>query len=262
MEDKVKNMEYWKKKNNIPGIEALADSGLTDGKAGSSAFQMATPGSSPNKGFLGNLGQGLIGKGKMGFLNPAMWAARGVKNTLDADPTTTNVFGGGAGDQMFSGGVLGGIGGMMAGTQGQPAIPQENPMAAVPVQTPMVMKSPMKQEDGGVKTIAGQDIIKGEGKDEGNFYYKTIDGEQIFIEDPDGVVAKNVTDGMVSDLDFSFEETEDGYYKVTGVAGEGGEQPVRPEDVVPSMMPYGVGETPMEMYSPTKIYSKEDPEKY
>lgn len=44
MENKViKNMEYWKKKNNIPGIEALADSGLTDGRAGSSAFQMAVP---------------------------------------------------------------------------------------------------------------------------------------------------------------------------------------------------------------------------
>ena len=35
----MKNMEYWKKKNNIPGIEALKDSGLTDGRAGSSPFQ-------------------------------------------------------------------------------------------------------------------------------------------------------------------------------------------------------------------------------
>ena len=139
MENKViKNMEYWKKKNNIPGIEALADSGLTDGRAGSSAFQMATPGSSPNKGFLGNLGQGLIGKGKMGFLNPAMWAARGVKNTLDADPTTTNVLGGGVGGQMF-----GGMFGPAAGNGMQ----QDPAMAAMPVQTPMVMKSPMKQEE-------------------------------------------------------------------------------------------------------------------
>lgn len=42
MEDKqiIKNMEYWKKKNNIPGIEALKDSGLTDGRAGSSPFQL------------------------------------------------------------------------------------------------------------------------------------------------------------------------------------------------------------------------------
>ena len=50
MEDKqvIKNMEYWKKKNNIPGIEGLENAGLTDGRAGSSAFQMATPGNSPN----------------------------------------------------------------------------------------------------------------------------------------------------------------------------------------------------------------------
>jgi hypothetical protein len=42
MEDKkvMKNMEYWRKKNNIPGIEALKDSGLTDGRAGSSPFQL------------------------------------------------------------------------------------------------------------------------------------------------------------------------------------------------------------------------------
>ena len=41
MEDKqvIKNMEYWKKKNNIPGIEALADSGLTDGRARSAPFK-------------------------------------------------------------------------------------------------------------------------------------------------------------------------------------------------------------------------------
>ena len=45
MEDKkvMKNMEYWKKKNNIPGIEALDMAGLTDGRAKSSAFQMAAP---------------------------------------------------------------------------------------------------------------------------------------------------------------------------------------------------------------------------
>ena len=105
--------------------------------------------------------------------------------------------------------------------------------------------SPLMQAavGGEVKTIAGQNIIKGEGEDEGNFYYETIDGEQIFIEDPDGVIAKNVTDGMVSDLDFSFEETEDGYYKVTGVAGEGGEQQASPEDSTPQgpMVPGGMG---------------------
>ena len=45
MEDNkvMKNMEYWKKKNNIPGIEALEQAGLADGRAKSSAFQMAAP---------------------------------------------------------------------------------------------------------------------------------------------------------------------------------------------------------------------------
>tara|TARA_R100000544_G_C2219477_1_gene56578 strand:- start:85 stop:777 length:693 start_codon:yes stop_codon:yes gene_type:complete len=230
MENKVvKNMEYWKKKNNIPGIEALADSGLTDGRAGSSPFQIATLGSSPNKNMM---------KKALGFMNPLSGGPigagiRALAPNSQIAQSMTDPFG-------FQGG--GGAGAMFGGMAGQPEVAQENTMAAVPVQTPMVMQSPMKQEDGKVETIAGQDIIKGEGEDEGNFYYETIDGEQIFIEDPDGVVAKNVTDGMVSDLDFSFEKTEDGYYKVTGVAGEGGEQPVRPEDVVPSMNPGGVGQ--------------------
>ena len=228
MENKaVKNMEYWKNKNNIPGIEALADSGLTDGRAGSSPFQIATPGSSPNKnmikkalGFMNPLSGGPLGAG-IRALAPNSQMAQGM----------TDPFG-------FQGG--GGAGAMFGGMAGG-AAPEENPMAAVPMQTPMAMESPMKQEEG-PKTIAGQDIIKGEGEDEGNFYYQALDGDQIFIEDPDGVIAKNFTDGMVSDLDFSFEQTEDGYYKVTGVAGEGGEQPVRPEDVVPSMNPGGVGQ--------------------
>jgi len=48
MENKaIKNMAYWKKKNNIPGIEALEDSGLTDGRAGSSPFQAVQPNAMP-----------------------------------------------------------------------------------------------------------------------------------------------------------------------------------------------------------------------
>tara|TARA_R110000737_G_C14498453_1_gene471537 strand:- start:51 stop:638 length:588 start_codon:yes stop_codon:yes gene_type:complete len=48
MENKaIKNMAYWKKKNNIPGIEALEDSGLTDGRAGSSPFQVVQPNAMP-----------------------------------------------------------------------------------------------------------------------------------------------------------------------------------------------------------------------
>ena len=91
----VKNMEYWKKKNNIPGIEALESAGLTDGRAGSAPFQMKD---SPNKflgGVMKSIGQGVLGKGKLGFMNPLAWGARGIANTIDNDPTTTNIFGGG-----------------------------------------------------------------------------------------------------------------------------------------------------------------------
>ena len=43
MENKViKNMEYFKKKNNIPGIDSASEAGLrtTDGRATSAPFQM------------------------------------------------------------------------------------------------------------------------------------------------------------------------------------------------------------------------------
>ena len=36
----TKNMEYWKKKNNVPGIDTVHEAGLTgDGRASSSPFQ-------------------------------------------------------------------------------------------------------------------------------------------------------------------------------------------------------------------------------
>jgi len=174
MENKaVKNMEYWKKKNNIPGIEALADSGLTDGRAGSSPFQIATPGSSPNKNFF---------KKALGFMNPLSGGPigagiRALAPNSQMAQGMTDPFG-------FQGG--GGAGAMFGGMAGQPAVQQENPMAAVPVQTPMMMKSPMKQEGEKPETLNGVDIIKGEGEDKDNFYYETMEGEQIYIEDPDG----------------------------------------------------------------------------
>jgi hypothetical protein len=108
----------------------------------------------------------------------------------------------------------------------------------------LTMKSPMKQEEKGPKTIAGQDIIKGEGDDEGNFYYDTGGDDQIYIEDPDGIVAKSVMeDGYVEDLDFLYEETEDGYYKVTGVKGETGGDEMPEEEMPVEQDPMGgVGE--------------------
>ena len=258
MEDKViKNMEYWKKKNNIPGIEALADSGLTDGRAGSSAFQMATPGSSPNKGFLGNLGQGLMGKGKMGFLNPAMWAARGVKNTLDADPTTTNVLGGGAGNQMF-----GGMFGPAAGS----GMPQDPAMAAVPVQTPMTMKSPMKQEDPTEKIYLSRQIKlnykKGDLVDESDFEAQF----KMSGNDPEDYPQLSVQDYS------EIREDENGLYVQKLKEGEEINFPASsnlpdPNAGTKSDIQGGVGETPIEMHSPNKIYGvgggrDEDWEKY
>ena len=112
--------------------------------------------------------------------------------------------------------------------------------------------SPLMQAAVGGKkqTIPGQNIIK----DGDNFYYDTGGEDQIYIEDPDGIVAKSVMeDGYVEDLDFLYEETEDGYYKVTGIKGEtsGGEMP---EEKMPGGQMGGVGETPMEMRSPYKNY--------
>ena len=73
-------------------------------------------------------------------------------------------------------------------------------------------------EDGESKTIPGQDIIKGEGEESGEFWFDTGGDDQIYIEDPDGIVAANTTGDYVDDVDFLYEQTEDGYYKVTGVA--------------------------------------------
>jgi len=255
MENKViKNMEYWKKKNNIPGIEALADSGLTDGRAGSSAFQMATPGSSPNKfigGMVKNIGQGLMGKGKMGFLNPAMWAARGVKNTLDADPTTTNVFGGGTGDQAF-GGVFGG---------GQPQVPQPA-MAAQPQvhQPPLAMKSPLEQEDRPDPTYEGTDyqgpkegVLGGQeiAKQNENFELDEENGrlmtteqfggeEGILINDPNDILEGRTLGD--DDFDYRYKVEEDGSYTLISKGPTGGVKSPSEENVPTGPMgPGGMG---------------------
>ena len=147
MENKIiKNMEYWKKKNSIPGIEALEDSGLTDGRAGSSAFQMATPGSSPNKNFL---------KKALGFLNPLKGGPMGAlaraigpkipgKGFSNLVSGLTNPFGIGGGPGLGAIGNMFGGGGQAAAGMNM-AMPQENAMAAVPVQTPMVMKDPTEK---------------------------------------------------------------------------------------------------------------------
>ena len=225
MENKVvKNMEYWKKKNNIPGIEALADSGLTDGRAGSSPFQIATPGSSPNKNFF---------KKALGFMNPLSGGPigagiRALAPNSQMAQGMTDPFG-------FQGG--GGAGAMFGGMAGQPAIPQENPMAAVPVQTPMVMKSPMKQEDeekriyvGGtyeVGDLVSEDdfeaAFKREGEDPNDYPQYSVEDYSEIKQDENGMYVV-LQEGGPNQVDPD----------APGTPGTPGfEPPVRPEDMSP-----------------------------
>tara|TARA_R110000782_G_scaffold198191_1_gene287235 strand:- start:212 stop:769 length:558 start_codon:yes stop_codon:yes gene_type:complete len=93
----------------------------------------------------------------------------------------------------------------------------------------------MEKEGGENSTIPGQDIIAGEGEESGEFWFDTGGNDQIYIEDPNGIVAENSSDGYVNDVDFLYEQTEDGYYKVIGVAdvSEGSEF----EEGVPGTQP-------------------------
>ena len=136
MEDKkiIKNMEYWKKKNNIPGIKALESAGLTDGRAGSAPFQME----SPNKSFWKALNP-LTG-GPIGAL------ARGMMPNNRVIQAVTDPFG--------IGGATGGMGSMnrMSAANTAQQVPAYNPVQQ-PVQVPVqgsavaMKKSPMEQEE-------------------------------------------------------------------------------------------------------------------
>lgn len=132
----IKNMDYWKKKNDIPGIEALEKAGLTDGRAGSSPFQI---------NLMGLMSGGMLGKGGWGkqlMQGNFKGAAQTALNPLSAL---------GMGGQGQGGGLIGngaGGGGIFNGgvdPMAQQALGQ--PVAATPMQTPMVMRSPMKQEE-------------------------------------------------------------------------------------------------------------------
>ena len=200
MENKmiIKNMEYWKKKNNIPGIEAAKESGLADGRAGSAPFQMATPGESPNKipwgkalgGAFGSLfGLGDADKQVMGMANQAVNLAQGA-----------------------------------GGQQMNPGNPVVQPVQ-VPVQQPGVLA--MQAEGEGV--LGGQEIAKQNENfelDEENGKLMTTEqfgGEQgILINDPD-----NVLEGAPygsDDFDYMYKVEEDGSYTLTGKKEKGGDQ--------------------------------------
>ena len=285
MKDKhaIKNMEYWKKKNNIPGIEALDMAGLTDGKAKSSAFQMATPGSSPNKGFLGNF---MKGKGALGFLNPMGWLA----NKAGLNPGSRLGIGGN--DPNATANAMATQQNMvnqqnmvpqpaMAAQPTQGVVPDPDPVTgAVPgitmKKSPLEAEIPKKSEDeqgrpisrmedqpqeGETRTVAGQFLQKKDGvifdvdlkveyEDPSNIVeFKDIDLGESPMDDYGGVVQAPVDDDII--------------YLVEGNKIIGIQKTSPTKRIITGEVEGGVG-GPLEMKSPTKIYkkAKEDRTKY
>ena len=102
---------------------------------------------------------------------------------------------------------------------------------------------------GEAQTIAGQYITK-EGE---NFMFSPGEGmEPVPVQDPEGILEVD-ENGYVVDNDYQVEEGEGGLV-VTGVASSEEGTPETPPG--PGGMPPGGVGGPMEMHSPTKIYSK------
>ena len=145
MENKqvIKNMEYWKKKNNIPGIEALHMAGLTDGRAGSSAFQMAEPGSSPNKGLGGFLKKlnPINHMKKIGGIGKSL-----IKGDFKGAVGQMNPFGGGGGNDLLSK-VQGGGGGGDDASAGAELLKEEAKAEMAGDSAVAMRKSPLEQEE-------------------------------------------------------------------------------------------------------------------
>lgn len=235
MKDKhaIKNMEYWKKKNNIPGIEALDMAGLTDGRAKSSAFQMATP-NSPIK-FIGGLNTIFPGLG-------GNKEEEGPKELLEGTGKTV--------EEVTGFKVSGGDDDVIAGATGDENIAQ--PVAEDPNSSLTMRKSPMKQEKeeeriyvGGtyeVGDLVSEDDLEDAFKREGN---DPKDYPQLSVQDYSEI-----------------KEDENGMYVILQEGGpnQGIESPPEPQ-IPQGMGPGGMdipigGVGPMEMQSPTKIYKK------
>lgn len=201
MENKViKNMEYWKKKNNIPGIEALADSGLTDGRAGSSAFQMATPGTSPNK-FLGMTGAmgGLFGGGKKEEGPKELFEGTGKT----VEETTGYIISGGDEGTATAGGT-----GVADGSVAQPVAEDPNSSLAMK-KSPLEAEVPQGRmddqgrptstmEDQPRESVAGQYLTPSE---EPGTYLDEQEGKS--YTDPNGYVEID-DNGYVVDNDYEY----------------------------------------------------------
>ena len=210
MDDKIKNMEYWKNKNNIPGFEVTKSSGVAPLKmASQQAMNLAGNVSMNRQKMQNQAGFGQQVYNPWGFYPPAMMAMMQQKNAMNQGVAT---------NQPVQNPVV------QPAQQPVQSPPVEDPNAALTMRT-----SPAKQavttgetiED--PKTIPGQNIIKGnsiiKGKDAAgkeNFYYDTGGDDQIYIEDPKGLLEKYKGD-LIPDYDFYFETTEDGYYRITDV---------------------------------------------
>jgi uncharacterized protein YcfJ len=198
MENKViKNMEYFKKKNNIPGIDSASEAGLrtTDGRATSAPFQMKEE-DSPNKFIFGGLGQALgINKkiGNMFGLGNADQQVMGMANQA------VNLGQGAAGQQMAANPVV------------QPV--------QQPVQSPMQAEGDADDEQSPASkgSIAGQYLKMN--KDESGkvtYTYEDTDGSMKTFTDPNNIIKLN-DEGMVIDNDYTYNVDKDGRHIITGL---------------------------------------------
>tara|TARA_R100000353_G_C6488154_1_gene190999 strand:+ start:240 stop:905 length:666 start_codon:yes stop_codon:yes gene_type:complete len=199
MENKViKNMEYFKKKNNIPGIDSASEAGLrtTDGRATSAPFQMKEE-DSPNKFVFGLAGQ-----------------------ALGLDKKIGNMFGLGNADKQVMGmaNQAVNLGQGAAGQQMNPGNPVVQPVQQ-PVQSPMQAEGDADDEQSPTSkgSIAGQYLKMN--KDESGkvtYTYEDTDGSTKTFTDPNNVIKLN-DEGMVIDNDYTYNVDKDGRHIITGL---------------------------------------------
>ena len=197
MENKViKNMEYFKKKNNIPGIDSASEAGLrtTDGRATSAPFQMKEE-DSPNKFIFGGLGQALGINKKIG-----------------------NMFGLGNADKQVMGMANQAVN-LGQGAAGQQAANPVVQPVQQPVQSPMQAEGDADDEQSPTSkgSIAGQYLKMN--KDESGkvtYTYEDTDGSTKTFTDPNNVIKLN-DEGMVIDNDYTYNVDKDGRHIITGL---------------------------------------------
>jgi hypothetical protein len=198
MENKViKNMEYFKKKNNIPGIDSASEAGLrtTDGRATSAPFQMKEEEDSPNKFIFGGLGQALGINKKIG-----------------------NMFGLGNADKQVMGMANQAVN-LGQGAAGQQAVNPVVQPVQQPVQSPMQAEGDADDEQSPASkgSIAGQYLKMN--KDESGkvtYTYEDSDGSMKTFTDPNNVIKLN-DENMVVDNDYTYNVDKDGKHIITGV---------------------------------------------